>query len=130
MLVGGALVNFLFVGAPGGKPMPGSTISRPDLSGNPPGTAVVELDEQFFNTLLGTVFKDLGELTFRCARAESRAPDGAGDPRYVPVQGGCQNQVVVATPRAAACRRACGWRMVRCSRRSPSRAPTTSSATA
>ena len=96
VLVGGALVYFLFVGAPGGKPMPGSPVSGPDPSGDPPGTAVVELDEQFFNTLLGTVFKDLGELTFRLARAESRAPDGAGDPRYVPVQGGCQNQVVVA----------------------------------
>lgn len=97
VLVGGALVYFLFVGAPGGKPLPGAPVAAPDPAGDPPGTAVVELDEQFFNTLLGTVFKDLGEPTFRLAYAEPQAPpaergDGA---QYVRTQGGCVNQVVV-----------------------------------
>jgi len=91
VLVGAALVYFLFVGAPGGKPLPGAAVAAPDPAGDPPGTAVVELDEQFFNTLLGTVFKDLGEPTFRLASA-ARA---AGEAQYVEAQGGCVNQVVV-----------------------------------
>jgi len=90
VLVGGALVYFLFVGAPGGKPLPGAAVAAPDPAGDPPGTAVVELDEEFFNTLLGTVFKDLGEPTFRLASAER-----GGDVQYVKTQGGCVNQVVV-----------------------------------
>ena len=98
VLVGGALVYFLFVGAPGGKPMPGSPVSGPDPSGDPPGTAVVELDEQFFNTLLGTVFKDLGEPTFRLAFETPQVipAERGSEARYVRAQGGCQNQVVVA----------------------------------
>lgn len=100
VLAGGALVYFLFVGAPGGKPLPGAPVGAPDASGAPPGTAVVELDERFFDTLLGTVFKDLGEPTFRLASAEPRVVPSEREPaavRFVEAQdGGCQNQVVVA----------------------------------
>ncbi len=98
-LAGGALVYFLFVGAPGGKPLSGAPVGAPDPAGDPPGTAIVELDEQFFDTLLGTVFKDLGEPTFRLARGGTLFPTLEPEPvvRYVETQGGgCQNQVVVA----------------------------------
>ena len=108
LIAGAALVYFFFVGAPGGKPLPGSPVAAPDPAGDPPGTAVVELDEQFFNTLLGTIFRDVGAPTFKLASAEpSLAPadrgrvtagasaspaDGA---RFVKTQGGCASQVVV-----------------------------------
>ncbi len=98
VIAGGALVYFLFVGAPGAKkPTPGSPVAAPDPAGDPPGTAVVELDEQFFNTLLGTVFKDLGEPTFRLASAEPQLvpAERPHEASYVKTQGGCVNQVVV-----------------------------------
>ena len=97
VVLGGALVYFLFVGAPGSRQAPGEAVREPDPSGPPPGTAVVELDEQFFNTLLGTIFSDLGQPTFRVGRDAPPAESFGGDFTFVPAQeGGCQNQVVLA----------------------------------
>src|SRR5206468_9312442 len=56
----------------------GEPVRAPDPSGPPDGTAVVELDERFFNTLLASIFKDLGKPAF---------PPKAS--------AGCQNQVVI-----------------------------------
>jgi len=53
-------------------------VRAPDPGGPPPGTAVVELDEQFFGALLDSIFRDLNKPTF---------PPAAGE--------GCQNQVVI-----------------------------------
>jgi len=78
VIVGGALAYFLFVGAPHSQLQKGELVRAPDAGGSPPGTAVVELDEQFFNALLGSIFRDLNKPAF-------------------PVQAatGCQNQVVI-----------------------------------
>ena len=78
LLVGGAGAYFLFVGAPHARLPKGEVVRAPDPSGPPPGTAVVELDEQFFNTLLSSIFKDLGNPSF---------PPAGGE--------GCQNRVVI-----------------------------------
>jgi hypothetical protein len=98
-ILGGVGAYFLFVGAPrAGKP-PGEAVRTPDAGGPPPGTAVVELDEQFFNTLLGSVFRDVGQPAFRLASgAPAAAPEGPGVVRYVEAQAGgaCQNEVVLA----------------------------------
>lgn len=100
VVVGGALVYFLFVGAPRTQRTHGEVVREPDPSGPPPGTAVVELDEQFFNTLLGSIFSDLGQPTFRLASSDPRAipAESAAGFSYVRAQAGdgCQNQVVVA----------------------------------
>ncbi|HYE14600.1 MAG TPA: hypothetical protein VD968_09190 [Pyrinomonadaceae bacterium] len=101
--LGGAAVYFLFVGTPrAANKLPGEPVRAPEPGGPPPGTAVVELDEQFFNELLGTVFTELGQPTFRLGSAGPRPGDdekGAGF-RYVEAQagggGGCPNQVVIA----------------------------------
>lgn len=95
---GGALVYFLFVGAPRARQAPGEPVRAPEPGGPPPGTAVVELDEQFFNTLLGTIFNEVGQPTFRLAAdAPWLAPaERAPAARYVRAQaGGCPNQVVL-----------------------------------
>ena len=78
LLVGGAGAYFLFVGAPHAHLPKGDVVRAPDAGGPPPGTAVVELDEQFFNTLLSSIFKDLGNPAF--------PPKADGD---------CQNRVVI-----------------------------------
>jgi hypothetical protein len=78
LVVGGALVYFLLVGVPHAQLPKGQPVHAPDAAGQPPGTAVVELDEQFFNTLLGAIFRDLNK------------------PAFPPQSGaGCQNQVVI-----------------------------------
>jgi hypothetical protein len=69
---------FLLVGAPRAQLVKGEAVRAPEPGGPPPGTAVVELDEQFFNTLLSSIFKDLG------------------NPAFPPQPGGaCPDQVVI-----------------------------------
>lgn len=79
VVLGGAGAYFLFVGAPHAHLAKGETVRAPDPSGPPPGTAVVELDEKFFNALLSSIFKDIGKPSFPPAASAS----------------GCQNQVVI-----------------------------------
>jgi hypothetical protein len=79
VVLGGVGAYFLFVGAPHAHMPKGETVRAPDPSGPPPGTAVVELDEQFFGALLSSIFKEIGKPAF------PPAPSG----------GGCQNQVVI-----------------------------------
>ena len=78
VLLGGAGAYFLFVGAPKTAALKGVAVRAPEPGGPPPGTAVVELDEQFFGALLDSIFRDLNKPAF---------PPAAGE--------GCQNQVVI-----------------------------------
>lgn len=78
VVLGGAGTYFLFVGTPKAGTLKGEPVRAPDPGGPPPGTAVVELDEQFFGALLDSIFRDLNKPTF---------PPAAGE--------GCQNQVVI-----------------------------------
>ena len=78
VLLGGAASYFLFVGAPRTGALKGQPVLAPDAGGHPPGTAVVELDEQFFGALLDSIFRDLNKPAF---------PPAAGE--------GCQNRVVI-----------------------------------
>lgn len=79
VILGGAAAYFLFVGAPRARLAKGVPVRAPDASGPPPGTAVVELDEQFFGALLSSLFKDIGKPSFP-PQAES---------------GACPNRVVI-----------------------------------
>jgi hypothetical protein len=78
VLLGGAAAYLLFVGTPRTGTLKGQPVRAPDAGGPPPGTAVVELDEQFFGALLDSIFRDLNKPAF---------PPAAGE--------GCQNQVVI-----------------------------------
>jgi hypothetical protein len=78
IVAGGALAYFLLVGAPHAQLPKGQPVRAPDANATPPGTAVVELDEQFFGALLGSIFRDLNKPAF--------PPQGGA---------GCQNQVVI-----------------------------------
>ncbi len=78
VLLGGVGAYRHFVGAPKTGGVKGVAGRAPDPRGPPPGTAVVELDEQFFGALLDSIFRDLTKPAF---------PPASGE--------GCQNQVVV-----------------------------------
>ncbi len=75
----------------------GEPVAAPDPSGPPPGTAQVTLNEGFFNTLVGTIFRDLGAPTFPLqlgaqhdAPALQETVDGV---QFVNAQGGCANEI-------------------------------------
>ncbi len=98
LVVGGVATFYFFVGAPRSKAQhTGAALAAPDAAGDPPGTAVLTLDEKFFDTLLNTVFHDLNAPSFRLAALEldPRAPGGV---QFITTQagGGCTNQVTVA----------------------------------
>ena len=95
-VLGGLLVSFLFVGVPRAKPLPGATGQAPGATGEGAGTAVLTLDEAFFNALLGTIFRDLGDITFQLAKREAGAEGSGADVSFVRTQGGCPSRVVLA----------------------------------
>lgn len=95
LIVGGIATFYFFVGAPRIKGALAHTaaVQAPEAKGDPPGTALLTLDEKFFDALLDSVFRDLHAPTFRLAAAPPVNQTGA---QFVRAQGGCANQVTLA----------------------------------
>jgi hypothetical protein len=101
-LLGAALTFYIFVGAPRMKQaQTGAPLQA--AAGDPPGTAVLTLDEKFFDTLLSTIFRDLSAPAFRLATLPKESQVAQAQPAgfsFVQAQegggGGCTNQIVVA----------------------------------
>lgn len=64
LILGGILTFYFFVGAPRATQPPGNPILPPDVNGSPAGTATVVLNQQFFDTILGTIFRDMNAPAF------------------------------------------------------------------
>ena len=89
LVVGGLLTYFLLVGAPRMEKPPGEPVRAPAAGGPAAGTATLTLDEQFFNTLLGTIFREIGPPKFGQAV-------GQGGVQYASAQAGaCQTGVEI-----------------------------------
>ena len=100
LVIGGALVFFLFVGAPRARSLPGSPVKPPDQGGDPPGTAIVTLDEKFFDALLATIFRDLGAPAFPLQFTSLGGQPHEGQAVFMVAalqDGGCANSVVIAS---------------------------------
>lgn len=89
VIVGALLIYFVLVGAPRSERPPGQPVRPPDAGGPPAGTATLTLDEQFFNTLLGTIFQQIGPPKFGMA-----TPGGASQAAAQP-GGACQGEVEI-----------------------------------
>jgi len=65
LVVGGGIVFYIFGGAPrSAQTPPGIPIQPPDPNGSPAGTASIVLNQEFFNTILGTIFRDMNAPAF------------------------------------------------------------------
>jgi len=64
LVVGGALALYFFGGAPRASEVPGKPIQPPDANAAPEATATVVLNQQFFNTVLTSIFRDMNAPTF------------------------------------------------------------------
>ena len=100
-LLGAALTFYIFVGAPRMKQaQTGAPLQAPEAAGDPPGTAILTLDEKFFDTLLGTIFRDLSAPAFRLAAMPKESQMARAQPSgfsfVLAQEGGCTNQIVVA----------------------------------
>ncbi len=102
LIGGGLLVYLLLVGPQRLEKPPGELVRAPEAGGDPPGTAVLTLDEGFFGALFDTIFRDMSAPTFKLASRDESAPllrplaNQETDVRFVKTQGGCANQVIVA----------------------------------
>lgn len=85
-LAGGALTYFLFVGAPRAANVPGELIRPPDQNGSPAGTAQIVLRQDFFNEVLGTIFRDMKPPAF---------PLGANAENAAIAPGGCDGKITI-----------------------------------
>ena len=96
----GALLVLFLVGAAKPKELPGQPVQAPAPGGDPPGTAIVTLDEKFFDPLLVTIFRDLGPPSFPLELAMmERDPLDASTLTTIPAafQGDCPDTVIIKT---------------------------------
>lgn len=99
LIIGGALVFFIFVGAPRAGALPGTPVKAPDQGGDPPGTAVITLDERFFDSVLATIFRDMNApsfpLQFSARRLDDSTQEASPVFRQAVFQGDCQSAVTL-----------------------------------
>jgi hypothetical protein len=73
----GALGTAYFLGAPRGRAMPGVPVGPPDRSGDTSGTVTVTVDEKFFDSVLGTIFHQLGPPQLQLSQNQPQPPPAA-----------------------------------------------------
>lgn len=92
VVVGALLVFFLLVGAPSASRMPGTPVKPPEQGGDPPGTALVVLDEKFFGAVLSTIFRDMNAPSFPLQLTKNFESSQSGDARAPFVLTSFQNE--------------------------------------
>lgn len=94
LLVGAAIIFFMFGGVPRASKLPGELVQGPgtDL---PPGSAQVVLRQEFFNDILGTIFRDIGQPAFPLGAANN--PERTGGLEYAAFQesSSCDGKITV-----------------------------------
>lgn len=80
----GAVATAYFLGAPRTRTMPGVPVRAPDGSGDTSGTVTVTVDEKFFDSILGTIFRQLGPPQLQLSQNQPQpqpaaAPQSCGD---------------------------------------------------
>jgi len=71
-LVLGAVVTAYFLGAPRGHGLPGVAVRPPDPNVETSGTVAVTVDEKFFDSLLGTIFRQLGPPQLKLSQNQNQ----------------------------------------------------------
>lgn len=99
LVIGGAIVLYFFGGAPRAAQLPGVPILAPDPNGLPAGTASVVLNQQFFDTVLATIFRDLNAPAFPLNLTGQNNSDAAFKPQFANFAwqnaGGCDGKIIL-----------------------------------
>ena len=81
ILIGGLLLGAIgtayFLSAPRARTMPGVPVRTPDKSGDTSGTVTVTIDEKFFDSVLGTIFHQLGPPQLQLSQNQQSQPAAA-----------------------------------------------------
>jgi hypothetical protein len=93
-LIAGLLIGIVatayFLGAGGRRSLPGVALKPPDTTSQTTSSVAVTVDEKFFNTLLNTIFQQLGPPKLKLSQAGN---DSLLKPAAF--QGGCENVLVL-----------------------------------
>lgn len=93
ILIGGLLLGAIgtayFLGAPRGRAMPGVPVGPPQSGGDTTGTVTVTVDEKFFDSVLGTIFHQLGPPQFQLSQNQPQS-----NPQSPASQNSCGNVVL------------------------------------
>ena len=96
LIIGAAAVFFFFVGVPRAAKAPGEPIKPPESSA-PGGTAQIVLRQDFFNEVLGAVFKNMNPPSFPLGGAIGQNMSAIGGPEYAAFQSQakCEGKITV-----------------------------------
>ncbi len=101
ILVGGLLIGAIgtayFLGTPRGHALPGVPVRPPDPTVATTGTVAVTVDEKFFDTLLGTIFSQLGPPQLKLSQIQNESQEQT-PLRPVAFQSATCNDVLVLNP--------------------------------
>ena len=89
LLLGGVATAY-FLGSPRSRTLPGIPLKPPDQSGDTSGTVSVSIDEKFFDSLLGTIFSQLGPPQLKLSQIEPQSLI-----RPASFQGSCNSVVIL-----------------------------------
>ncbi len=96
LVIGGVLVLYNFSGAPRAAQTPGAPIQAPDASGIPPGTATITINQQFFDTILSTIFRDMNAPAFPLNLTGQNGFQTDFQPTKIAFQdGGCDGKITL-----------------------------------
>jgi hypothetical protein len=96
-IVGAALIFFFLGGAPRALKAPGAPIKPPDAGSTPAGTATVVVKQEFFNEVLGTIFRDMNAPAFPLSLAGNIEQTNPSFTKFGLLQqsGECGGQIVL-----------------------------------
>ncbi len=100
LIIGGGLIFYIFGGTPrAAQTPPGVPILPPDPNGSPAGTASVVLNQQFFDTILATIFRDMNAPAFPLNLTGQNNFDATARPQYASLalqqNGGCDGRIIL-----------------------------------
>lgn len=99
LAIGGGAIFYFFVGAPRASAPPGRPIQPPDPAGVEPGTASVVLNQQFFDAVLGAIFRDMNAPAFPLSLSQNSTDSAMSEARPAAIAlqnpGGCDSKIVL-----------------------------------
>ena len=97
LIIGGVLVLYFFGGAPRAAALPGNPILPPDPNAAQTGTATVVINQQFFDNILGTIFRDMNAPAFPLNLTGRNTYQSGFQPEKIAFQqdGGCDGKIVL-----------------------------------
>jgi len=100
LIIGGGAVFYFFGGAPrAAQTPPGVPILPPDPNGSPAGTASIVLNQQFFDQVLATIFRDMNAPAFPLNLTGQNNFDATVRPQYANFAlqngGGCDGRIIL-----------------------------------